>query len=150
MTRLAIVAGIVLALSAGPLAVYPQDKETAPEDTMAQQTEHMGDRSALWEQIKATADEDPRVMAGPIPETPDLLPGLWEQIRANAVEDPRVAADPIPETPDLLPGLWEQIRANAVEDPRVAADPIPETPDLLPGLWEQIKANADELQSQDE
>ena len=115
MTRLAIVAGIVLALSAGPLAVYPQDKETAPEDALTQQAERMGDRSALWEQIKATADEDPRVMAGPIPETPDLLPGLWEQIRANAVEDPRVAADPIPETPDLLPGLWEQIKANADE-----------------------------------
>ena len=121
MARLAIVAGIVLALAAGPMAAYPQDKETAPEDTMAQQAERMGDLSALWEQIKA-----------------------------RAVEDPRVSADPMPETPDLRSALLEQIKARAVEDPRVSADPIPETPDLLPGLWEQIKANADELQSKDE
>ena len=86
MTRLAIVAGTVLALAVGPLAAYPQDKETAPEDTLAQQAERMGDWSALWEQIKARAVEDPRVSADPIPETPDLLPGLWEQIKANADE----------------------------------------------------------------
>jgi len=115
MTRLAIVAGIVLALSAGPLAVYPQDKETAPEDTMAQQEERMDRWPALWEQIKARAVEDPRVMADPMPETPDLRSALLEQIRANAVEDPRVSTDPIPETPEMLPGLWEQIRANANE-----------------------------------
>ncbi len=115
MTRLAIVAGIVLALAAESVPAFPQDKETAPEDTLVQQADRMGDWSALWEQIKARAVEDPRVSADPIPETPDLLPALWEQIKANAVEDPRVAADPIPETPDLLPGLWEQIKANADE-----------------------------------
>ena len=113
MTRLAIVSGIVLALAAGHLTAYPQ--ETASEDAMVQQAERMGDLSALWERIKASAVEDARVSAEPIPETPEMLPGLWEQIRANAVEDPRVSADPIPETPDLLPSLWEQIKANADE-----------------------------------
>ena len=121
MTRLTIVAGIVLAFAAGHLTAYPQETETASEDAMVQQAERMGDLSALWERIKA-----------------------------SAVEDARVSAEPIPETPDLLPGLWEQIKANAAEDPRVMAEPMPEMPDLLPGLWEQIKANADELLSQDE
>ena len=115
MTRLAIVSGIVLALAAGPLPAYTQDKETAPEDTLAQQTERMGDRSALWEHIRASAVEDPRVMADPAPETPDMLPALWEQIKANADEGPIGKTAPAPETPDLLPGLWEQIKANADE-----------------------------------
>ena len=115
MTRLAIVAGFVIALAAEPVPAFPQETATVPEGAMVQQTEHMGDLSALWEQIKATAVEDPRVLADPMSETPDLLPVLWEHIRATAVKDPRVAAESIPETPDLLPGLWEQIKANADE-----------------------------------
>ena len=113
MTRLSIVAGIVLALATGSQTAFPQDTETTSVEALDQRVERMGDRAALWEQIRANAVEDPRVTADPIPETPDLLPGLWEQIKASAVEDPRVTADPIPETPDLLPGLWEQIRATA-------------------------------------
>ena len=113
MTRLSIVAGIVLALVAGPQLAFPQDTERMSEDVLDQRVEHMGDLSALWDQIKSTAVEDPRVSADPITETPDLLPGLWEQIIANADEDPSVSAAPVPETPDLLPGLWGQIKANA-------------------------------------
>ena len=114
MTRLSIVAGIVLALVAGPQLAFPQDTETMSVDELDQRVERTGDLSALWEQIKANADEAPNATAAPVPETPDLLPGLWEQIKTGAVEDSRVSADPIPETPDLLPGLWEQIKANAV------------------------------------
>ena len=84
MTRLLIVAGIVLALVTGPQLAFPQDTETTSEDVLDQRVERMGDMSALWEQIKASAVEDPRVSADPIAETPDLLPGLWEQIKANA------------------------------------------------------------------
>ena len=115
MTRLTIVSVILLALTTGPLSAFPQDTETTSENALSQRVERIGNLSALWEQIKATAVEDPRVSADPIPETPDLLPGLWEQIKAMAVEDPRVSADPIPETPDLLPGLWEQNKANTDE-----------------------------------
>ncbi|MDD9948673.1 MAG: hypothetical protein OXU48_03985 [candidate division Zixibacteria bacterium] len=84
MTRLSIVAVIVLALAAGPQLAFPQDTETMFEDVLDQRVEHMGDLSALWAQIKANADEAPSVSAAPVPETPDLLPGLWEQIKANA------------------------------------------------------------------
>ena len=113
MTRLSIVAGIVLSLVAGPQLAYAQDTETKSVDELGQPLERTGDLSALWEQIKANADEAPSVSASPVPETPDLLPGLWEQIKANADETPIVSATPVPETPDLLPGLWEQIKANA-------------------------------------
>ena len=113
MTRLSIVAGIVLALAAGPQLAFPQDTETMSEDVLDPGEDRMGDRSALWEQIKANADEAPSVTAAPVPETPDLLPGLWERIKANADEAPSVSATPVPETPDLLPRLWEQIKANA-------------------------------------
>ena len=115
MTRLTIVAGIVLALVAGPQSAFPQVAETMSVDELDQRVKRMGDRSALWEQIKARADEAPSVSAVPVTETPDLLPGLWELIRANADEDPRVMEAPVTETPDLLPGLWEQIVANADE-----------------------------------
>ncbi|MCY3712749.1 MAG: hypothetical protein OXH02_05610 [Gemmatimonadetes bacterium] len=84
MTRLSIVAGIVLALVAGPQLAFPQDTETTSVEALDQRVEHMEDLSALWEQIKANADEAPRALADPVPETPDLLPGLWEQIKANA------------------------------------------------------------------
>lgn len=113
MTRLSIVAGLVLALVAGPRLAFPQNTETMSVDELDQRVERTGDLSALWEQIKANADETPSVSATPVPETPDLLPGLWEQIKANADEAPNVPAAPVPETPDLLPRLWEQIKANA-------------------------------------
>ena len=54
------------------------------EDVLDQRVERTGDLSALWEQIKANADEAPSVSAAPVPETPDLLPGLWAKIKANA------------------------------------------------------------------
>ena len=88
MTRLVIFAGIVLALAAGPLPAFSQKTETASEDASAQPAERTGDRSALWEHIKANADQDPRPRAEPAPETPDLLPALWEHIKANA-DEPR-------------------------------------------------------------
>ena len=113
MTRFSIVAVIVLAMAAGPQLAFPQDTETLSVDVLDQRVEHTGDLAALWEQIKANADEAPSVTATPVPETPDLLPGLWEQIKANADEAPSVTATPVPETPDLLPRLWEQIKANA-------------------------------------
>lgn len=47
MTRLAIVAGIVLALATGSLPTFPQDTETASEDASDQSAERMGDLSAL-------------------------------------------------------------------------------------------------------
>ncbi len=84
MTRLSIVAIVVLALVAGPQLAFPQDTETMSADELDQRVERTGDLSALWEQIKANADEAPSVPAAPVPETPDLLPGLWEQIKANA------------------------------------------------------------------
>ncbi len=84
MTRLVIFAGIVLVLAAGPLPAFSQETETASEDASAQPAERMGDRLALWEHIRATAVEDPRVMADPAPETPELLPALWERIKATA------------------------------------------------------------------
>lgn len=84
MTRLTIVAGIVLALVAGPQVAFPQDTETMSVDELDRRVERTGDLTALWEQIKANADEAPSVTASPVPETPDLLPGLWEQIKANA------------------------------------------------------------------
>ncbi|MXW53501.1 MAG: hypothetical protein F4X08_12125 [Gemmatimonadetes bacterium] len=84
MTRLSIVAGVVLALVTSPQLAFPQDTETTSEDVLDQRVERMGDLSALWEQIKANADEAPRVTADPVAETPDLLRGLWEQIKANA------------------------------------------------------------------
>ena len=115
MTRLAIVAGIVLALAVGPLPAYPQETETASDEAMIQHAERMGDLSALWESIKANADERPRARAAPVPETPELLPALWESIKANAYEGPRARAAPVPETPELLPGLWKHIKANADE-----------------------------------
>lgn len=86
MTRLVIFAGIVLALVAGPLLAFSQETETASVYASALPAERMGDRSALWEQIKAGAVEDPRVMADPAPETPDMLPALWDHIKANADE----------------------------------------------------------------
>ena len=113
MTRLTIVAGIVLTLVAGPQLAFSQDTKTMSVDVLDQRVERTGDLSALWEQIKANADETPSVTAAPVPETPDLLPALWEQIIANADEAPSASAAPVPETPDLLPGLWEQIKANA-------------------------------------
>ena len=103
MTRLAIVAGMVLATAVGPVSAAAQEPEGEPEDVQA-----------LVARLAQQA-ERVDVRAAPLPETPDLLPALWEQIRANAVEDSRVAADPLPETPDLLPALWEQIKANAGE-----------------------------------
>ncbi|MDE2728421.1 MAG: hypothetical protein OXI19_10370 [Gemmatimonadota bacterium] len=84
MTRLSIVAIVVLALVAGPQLAFPQDTETMSADELVQRVERMGAWPTLWEQIKANADEAPSVTASPVPETPDLLPGLWEQIKANA------------------------------------------------------------------
>ena len=101
MTRLAIVAGMVLALAVRPVSAAPQEPEEETEDVQA--------LVALLAQQAKRVD----LRAAPLPESPDLLPALWERIKARAVEDPRVAADPIPETPDLLPALWEQIKANA-------------------------------------
>ena len=74
MTRLAIVAGIVLALSVVPVSAIPQEPKGETEAVLA--------LVALLAQQAERVD----VRAAPLPETPDLLPALWEQIKANAVE----------------------------------------------------------------
>ena len=74
MTRLAIVAGMILSLAMWPVSAVPQKPEGEIEDVQA--------LVALLAQQAKRVD----VRAAPLPETPDLLPALWEQIKANASE----------------------------------------------------------------
>ena len=49
MTRLSIVAIVVLALVAGPQLAFPQDTETMSADELDQRVERMGAWPTLWE-----------------------------------------------------------------------------------------------------
>ena len=57
MDAIAVIHANFLALVADPQSAFPQDSETMSEDALDRRVERSGDWSALWEQIKANADQ---------------------------------------------------------------------------------------------